>query len=200
MSFPTQLPTHTCLFISSSSSSAEKFLLHICKDKFPAILSSSIPRKVGFYSADLSLQRNRGMKWTSSPCTLQSSRRNPLHTNSWLLYNVDPKMNWRKTPFFCFDCSNAVPLTNECFLRSTNWALISASAVNPTFLPLTLTVSHTRLPCLVHHLNIALYPDTFLVWLSSTCFSQLSLEFILQLWFYTPPDTTSKHSPSSLGH
>lgn len=195
MSFPTQLPTHTCLFISSSSSSAEKFPSHICKDKFPAVLFSKL----------VSIQLISHSKETEG-------RNEPLHlgrcslAEETLTYKLlvtlqcRPYNELKENPVFCFDCSNAVPLTNECFLRNTNWALISASAVNPTFLPLTLTVSHTRLPCLVHHLNIALYPDTFLVWLSSTCFSQLSLEFILQLWFYTPPDTTSKHSPFSLGH
>lgn len=136
MSLPTQLPTHTCLFISSSSSSVEKFLLHICKDKFPAVLSSSIPHKVGFYQLISHSQETEGW-WEPLHLRHCSLAEETLTYKLLVTLQCRPYNELKENPVFCFDCSNVAPLTNLCFLRNTHWALIlclcSESNLPPTY-------------------------------------------------------------------
>lgn len=136
MSLPTQLPTHTCLFISSSSPVLKNSSCTFVKTKFPAVLSSSIPRKVGVYQLISHSQETEGW-WEPLHLRYCSLAEETLTYKLLVTLWCRPYNELKENPVFCFDCSNVAPLTDLCFLRNTHWSLLpcpcSESNLPPTY-------------------------------------------------------------------
>lgn len=168
-------------YASSSSANIETSSVYIRKDKFPTVLSSSVLPKVGFSLLFHHSQGTEGMTWIFI-LDIQSSRVDP-YTDSWLPYNIDSTVDWGKAPFVRLlkhGSFNTLGYPQKHALGAhplpLRWIQPSAH-LHSLFFPLGFPISHT--------IQTQLYSQTpFLMWLSSTCFSQLSLKFLFQLWFY----------------